>query len=111
MRAPILACAVLASLSVCLVAQRAAFEVSSVKPNVSGDPRQGIRSEPGGRIVVTNMPLKALITFAYQLADYQLVGAPTWTANERFDVVAKLPGDPAAVASPGSVNPIMGSMQ
>jgi uncharacterized protein (TIGR03435 family) len=111
MKAPILACAVLASFSVCLVAQRPAFDVASVKPNASGDPRQGIRSEPGGRIIVMNMPLTALITFAYQLADYQLVGAPAWAADERFDVVAKLPGDPTAVASRGGLNPIRGSMQ
>src|SRR5262249_27894072 len=71
----------------------------------SGDERQGIRSEPGGRIVVTNMPLRALITFAYDLANYQLVGAPNWAAGERFDVVAKLASDPAA-AAPAGATPI-----
>jgi uncharacterized protein (TIGR03435 family) len=91
-------------------AQRPIFEVASVRPNTSGDPRQGIRSEPGGRIVLTNMPLRTLITVAYQLAEYQLVGAPTWATRERFDAIARLPGDPTIAAQAGPA-PIFLAMQ
>jgi hypothetical protein len=38
--------------------------VATVKPNKSGDQGQFIGLQPGGRVSVTNMPLRALITFA-----------------------------------------------
>ena len=40
---------------------------------------------------VTNVPLRLLITQAYRLSSYQLVGAPSWIDSERFDIVAKAP--------------------
>src|SRR6185295_19396465 len=68
------------------------FEVATVKPNKSGDGRQLIQRQPGGRVTVTNMPLRQLITFAYVLAPFQLVGGPSWIASDHFDMVAKLEG-------------------
>ena len=38
-----------------------------------------------------------LITFAYQIQGYQLVGGPDWINGERYDIVAKMEGDPPAV--------------
>jgi uncharacterized protein (TIGR03435 family) len=70
------------------------FEVATVKPNKSGEARQFIQRQPGGRVTVTNMPLRTLITFAYQLAPFQLIGGPSWVASDRFDMVAKLEGNP-----------------
>ncbi len=77
------------------------FEVATVKPNKSGDGRQFIQRQPGGRVTVTNMPLRQLITFAYVLAPFQLVGGPPWIASDRFDMVAKLEGNPE-FGMPGS---------
>jgi uncharacterized protein (TIGR03435 family) len=77
------------------------FEVATVKPNKSGDGRQFIQRQPGGRVTVTNMPLRQLITFAYVLAPFQLVGGPSWIASDRFDMVAKLEGNPE-FGMPGS---------
>ena len=37
------------------VQARATFEVATVKPNKSGEPRQFIQRQPGGRVTVTNM--------------------------------------------------------
>ena len=79
----------------------AAFEVSTVKANKSADTNGMLRRLPGGRMTATNMPLRPMITFAYQLAQYQLVGGPSWIASERYDVVAKMDGNPAPVA-PGT---------
>jgi uncharacterized protein (TIGR03435 family) len=78
-----------------------AFEVASVKVNRSGDTSSRFRREPGGRLVITNQPLRSLIMFAYELQGYQLVNAPSWTADERYDVIAKLAIDPPVMA-PGS---------
>jgi uncharacterized protein (TIGR03435 family) len=77
------------------------FEVATVKVNKSGDAAQVIRRQPGGRVTATNMPVRTLITFAYQLAQFQLVGGPSWIATDRFDIVAKMEGEPPPVA-PGS---------
>jgi uncharacterized protein (TIGR03435 family) len=78
-----------------------AFEVASVKVNRSGDTGSRFRREPGGRLVITNQPLRSLIMFAYELQGYQLVNAPSWTADERYDIIAKLAVDPP-VTPPGS---------
>jgi hypothetical protein len=74
------------------------FEVASVKPNKSGVQGSSIRRQPGGGLSATNMPLRALITFADQLQSFQLVGDPSWIRNETFDIVAKMEGNPAPVA-------------
>jgi uncharacterized protein (TIGR03435 family) len=88
-----------------------AFEAASVKPNKSGDPGQTIRRAPGGRLTATNMPVRALITFAYQLQQAQLVGGPSWIASDRFDIVAKMEGDPAPVPPGAGPDPLMLAMR
>lgn len=80
------------------------FEVATLKLNKSGERGGGIRRLPGGRVTVTNMPARALITFAYQLGQYQLVGGPSWLADDRFDITAKLEGNPEW-EGPGSGRP------
>jgi uncharacterized protein (TIGR03435 family) len=66
-----------------------AFEVASIKPNNSGDGRVMMGIQPGGRFTATNVPLRVLIRNAYQLQDFQIVGAPSWIGSERYDIVAK----------------------
>lgn len=66
------------------------FEVASVKVNKSGPTMMGMRTLPTG-VNVTNLPLRMIITQAYRLASYQLVGGPSWIDSERFDIVAKAP--------------------
>ena len=78
------------------------FEAASIKPsNPSNPPGQGIRRQPGGRFNTVNSPARMLITFAYQIQGYQLVGGPDWIGSERYDIVAKMDGDPPPVI-PGS---------
>ena len=79
----------------------AAFEAASIKPSDPATQGQGIRLQPGGRFNVLNMPARTLITFAYQLQAYQLVGGPSWLGSERFDIVAKIDGDVAPARNPG----------
>ena len=74
------------------------FEAASIKPsNPSNPPGQGIRRQPGGRFNTINSPVRMLITFAYQIQGYQLVGGPDWIGSERDDIVAKMEGDPPPV--------------
>jgi uncharacterized protein (TIGR03435 family) len=68
------------------------FEVASVKPNRSGDPFPLLNSSRG-RYQVNNVPLRTLIQAAYQVQPFQVVNAPDWTQNERFDINAKMPGE------------------
>ena len=80
------------------------FEVATLKQNKSGERGGGIRRLPGGRVTVTNMPARQLISFAYQLGQFQLVGGPSWLADDRFDITAKMEGNPEW-EGPGSGKP------
>jgi len=65
------------------------FEVASIKPGKPGDMRMFMRFQPGGRLVVTNMPIKAFMTFAYNVQQFQISGEPKWFDSERYDIEAK----------------------
>ena len=69
-----------------------AFEVASIKRNLSGETRivQGL--QPGGRFFSTNVPLRMLIMRAYQLLEFRLAGGPDWVNTERYDIVGLAPG-------------------
>ena len=69
-----------------------AFEVTSVKPNTSGDGRVLMSPQPGGRLNLVNVPLRLMIRNAYRVQDFQIVGGPDWLGTARFDVVAKAEG-------------------
>jgi uncharacterized protein (TIGR03435 family) len=83
-----------------------AFEVVSVKPNRSGSADSRV-SMPPGRLMVTNLPLGALIEFAYGLSMLAappgavpmgrldaVIGGPAWLQTERFDIDAVAGGTP-----------------
>jgi uncharacterized protein (TIGR03435 family) len=85
-----------AALCVVVVAQRAEFEVASVKLHTSDDQRVMMVAQPGGRFVAENIPLRLLIRTAFQLQDDQIVGGPEWLATDRFDIQARAPDLPGA---------------
>ncbi len=66
-----------------------AFEVASVKPAAPGGRGMSIGRRPGGRFTAENVPLRFLITFAYDIRDHQLTGGPAWINADRWDIVAK----------------------
>ena len=78
----------------------ATFEVASVKANKSGESNGNMRALPGGRVAATNMPVRPLITFAYMVAGYQLIGGPGWLASDRYDFIAKLEEGSANAVQP-----------
>src|SRR5262245_7885124 len=67
------------------------FEVTSVKPNKSGDGRVMMGMQPGGRVTATNVPLRMLVQQSYDVQPFQIVGGPNWIVSDRFDIVAKAP--------------------
>jgi uncharacterized protein (TIGR03435 family) len=87
------------------------YEAVSVKPNKSGQQGSSIRRQPGGRLTASNMPLRALITFAYQIQGFQLANDPSWLRTETFDIVAKMEGDPPPVMPGTGPDPHMVAMR
>lgn len=80
------------------------FEVASVKLNKDGGPVAGLRRIPGGRFEATNIQLDALISFAHQLQPFELQGGPDWLTTDRWDILAKIDGDPPRLP-PGDPRP------
>jgi uncharacterized protein (TIGR03435 family) len=72
-----------------------AFEVASVRRNMSGDARTTLAPQPGGRLTAINATPGMLIRFAYDLPPFQVSGGPDWLDTERFDVNATTEGDPS----------------
>jgi uncharacterized protein (TIGR03435 family) len=75
-----------------------AFEVASVKPNTSGAPASSSLAQPGGRYTATNATLRMLMRTAYAVHGDQIVGGPSWTNADRFDVIGKAEGNPPTTA-------------
>jgi uncharacterized protein (TIGR03435 family) len=88
--------------------QQPAFDVASLKPNTSGDPYASMGVQPGGRFLARNMPVKDLVSFAYNVQSYQVVGGPGWMTSNRFDINAVAPdGTSIAPATPGGPPSVM----
>jgi uncharacterized protein (TIGR03435 family) len=76
------------------------YEVVSIK---QADPTaRGTRIGPGpqGGLRTSNTSLMTLITFAYDVRDYQVLDAPGWAKSEGFDV-SFTPDKPEAFPKPG----------
>ncbi len=88
-------------LSTVVTTQVPSFEVASIKVNKVGNEQSVPQNpQPGGRVTLTNRTLRYLVQFAYStfeapLHDFQIVGGPDWAERDRFDITAKMPGNPA----------------
>jgi uncharacterized protein (TIGR03435 family) len=75
-------------------AQPAVFEVASVKASsasqADGKGQRGMKTSPG-TVSMQNVPLKAIVRWAYGVQDYQVEG-PAWTERQGFDIFAKAAG-------------------
>lgn len=68
-----------------------AFEVASIKRNVSGAPSRG-RTQPGGLFTATGAPVLQFIRLAFDnLSPDRILNAPDWVSSERYDLAAKAP--------------------
>ena len=64
------------------------FEVASVRLSDSGATPMSVVTTPG-RFTATSIDLRNLITVAYRLPWFRIIGVPNW--SERYDVVATMP--------------------
>jgi uncharacterized protein (TIGR03435 family) len=68
------------------------FDVTSVKPNTSGERGGSSKGEPG-RYVGINVTLRRVMGLAY-LPVQEFVGGPDWINSDRFDIEGKAEGRP-----------------
>jgi len=76
------------------VAEAPKFDVASVRVNPLPEeaPTKIVDSTPG-RFTVTNMPVRFLIIYAWDLhGDHELAGLPDWAFAMTFDISATYPG-------------------
>ena len=88
------------------VAQSQAFEVITIKPDRSGDPRN-LRMQvlPTGDLIASAVPVFALLRYAYDVPSNpspRLSGLPDWAIRERYDIEAKAPANAVPPGLPGS---------
>lgn len=69
-----------------------AFEVATIKPVGPNDQPQ-VQIYPGGRVVIGNASLKALIGVAFGVAYWQISGCTDWCEKTNYTVEAKPPDD------------------
>ena len=67
------------------------FEVASIKPSTETGFRTGIQMLPGGGLRVSGATVKLLLTVAYDVREFQIVGGPGWINSDRYDILAKRP--------------------
>src|SRR5687768_16019893 len=66
-----------------------AFEVASVKPAAKEELGSEVRTDPGGRLTITNVPLRAMIMYAWQLNRSQISGSKGWMESQGYNITAK----------------------
>ncbi len=92
-------------------AQKAAFEVASIKPNNSGSGSSRTSADSNsGYFKAANVTLRSLIVSSYRLLDFQLVGGPDWINSARFDIEARAEAPPAAGTTNASRSDVMVAM-
>jgi uncharacterized protein (TIGR03435 family) len=70
------------------------FEVATIKPTDPNVPHMvGVKIRPGGRLVITAVPLKTLVSTAFRLSHWQISGAAEWMEKVDYDLEAQPPED------------------
>ena len=81
---------------------RPAFEVVSIRPYADPGPDGifGIRNMPGSpRRDMRGVTFKTLMTYAYAVRDFQIIGGPDWITSDRYDIQAKAEEDSVPASS------------
>ena len=76
-------------------AQSARFDVASIKPtDPDSQVSNSLYSDRSGGLHVENYALRGIILFAYDIRDFELMGAPGWIDTAHYDIVAKIDSGP-----------------
>jgi uncharacterized protein (TIGR03435 family) len=68
------------------------FEVATIKPTAPDSMQMvGVNVYPGGRVVIESVPLKTLISIAFNVSWWQISGGDQWIDKTEFNVEAKPP--------------------
>jgi hypothetical protein len=54
------------------------FEVASIKPSDPGQRGSRAQVQPGGRVVISGVPVRDMMALAYRVRDFQIIGGPGW---------------------------------
>jgi uncharacterized protein (TIGR03435 family) len=76
------------------------YDVVSIHKSTPGQTVQ-VEYGPQGGLRTVNTPVLLLLRAAYDVQDYQIIGAPGWAFSDQFDVIFT-PDKPEAVPSPGT---------
>jgi len=79
----------LIALAFCTLAAAQTFEVASIKPSAPDVRNSIIEPMPGGGLRIEGVPMKAILSWAYQVQNYQIAGGPGWVETENWSIVAK----------------------
>jgi uncharacterized protein (TIGR03435 family) len=83
-----LGCAIVTAQGPADNSQTLTFEVASIKATEPGNRVGGALMMLPERLVVRNQTLHALISTAYQMETFRIMGGPAWTTSDRFDISA-----------------------
>jgi uncharacterized protein (TIGR03435 family) len=91
------------------------FDVSSIKrtqagtarPMSLGVPPGQVAVRPGGRFAAPSVTVRDLVRVAYDVAAIQVIGGPTWAAQDRFDIEATTRGDVTADEARGMLRRLL----
>jgi len=84
-------------------APKLSFEVASIKPGNLNEPRSGFFLQPGGRLTASNVSLKNLIGYAYDVRGHQIAKGPSWLDSDAYTIEAK--PDSTFTLPPGPLPP------
>jgi uncharacterized protein (TIGR03435 family) len=66
------------------------FEAATIKRNMSGSNRVSYSGPPdSGTLTATNVNLRLLISIAWKVRTFEILGGQGWINSDRYDVVAK----------------------
>ena len=85
------------------------FEVAVIRPTLAETGAStSFNVFEGGRLRITNEPVKLLIRAAFQIQSAQITGGPAWLDTDRYDIEAKT-GHPEK-PGPDKMSPLLRSL-
>ena len=84
------------------------FDVADLKPTSPDFKGRRTQFQPGGRVNMQGAPLKNLIMQAWGMTDPDyVIGAPKFTEDDRYDLIAKVPPEFATNLNPDTMGPML----